>query len=106
MTHLGSRMLEELQRRNYADSTIESYLRAVERFVRHFKTPPDQLGADQLRQYQLHLIRNRSLAAQTVVSHMSALRFFYVKTLRQGYPPVADRACSMLMFGASRATDI
>ncbi len=53
MTHLGSRMLEELQRRNYADSTIESYLRAVERFVRHFKTPPDQLGADQLRQYQL-----------------------------------------------------
>ena len=46
MTHLGSRMLEELQRRNYADSTIESYLRAVERFVRHFKTPPDQLGAE------------------------------------------------------------
>ncbi len=86
MTHLRSRMLEELQRRNYADSTIESYLRAVEHFARYFCTPPDQLGADHLRQYQLHLIRDRKLAAQTVVSHMSALRFFYVKTLRQGYP--------------------
>ena len=33
MTHLRRIMLEELQRRNYADSTARYYLRAVEQFA-------------------------------------------------------------------------
>ena len=36
MTHLRQRMLEELQRRNYSDSTIRHYLHFVEEFARHF----------------------------------------------------------------------
>jgi hypothetical protein len=29
-------MLEELQRRNYAKTTIQYYIQAVERFAKHF----------------------------------------------------------------------
>ena len=36
MTHLRQIMLEELRRRNYAESTIRSYLHEVEHFSRHF----------------------------------------------------------------------
>ncbi len=43
MTHLRKMMLEELQRRNYAETTIESYIRAVEDFSRHFKMFPGSL---------------------------------------------------------------
>jgi len=32
MTHLRKMMLEELERRNYAQTTIECYLRAVAEF--------------------------------------------------------------------------
>ena len=32
MTHLRKMMLEELQRRNYAETTINSYIRIVEDF--------------------------------------------------------------------------
>jgi len=39
VTHLRRIMLEELQRRNYADSTARNYLRAVEQFARHFSKP-------------------------------------------------------------------
>jgi integrase/recombinase XerD len=85
MTHLRRRMLEELQRRNYAETTIESYIRAVELFARHFSRPPDQLGPEHLRQYHLHLIE-RKLATNTIVQHIAGLRFFYVKTLGRRYP--------------------
>ena len=86
MTHLRQRMLEELQRRNYAENTIKSYLRAVADFARYFKTPPDDLGAEHLRQYHLYLIQERKLATQTVVSSIAALRFFYGKTLGRPLP--------------------
>ncbi len=85
MTPLRQRMLEELQRRNYAESTIEIYIRAVELFARHFNRPPDKLGPEHLRQYHLHLI-DRKLATSTIVQHIAGLRFFYVKTLGRGYP--------------------
>jgi hypothetical protein len=37
-------MLEELRRRNFADTTIRSYLHGVAHFSRYFRRPPDQLG--------------------------------------------------------------
>ncbi len=85
MTHLRKRMLEELQRRNYSQSTIESYLHAVEDFAGFFGRRPDQLNPEHIRRYQLHLVRQRRLATNTVVVRMSALRFFFVKTLKRPY---------------------
>jgi len=78
-------MLEELQRRNYSKSTIESYLHAVEDFARYFGKSPDQLNQEHIRQYHLHLVNERKLAVNTVVGRLSALRFFFVKTLRRPY---------------------
>jgi hypothetical protein len=36
VTHLRQIMLEELRRRNYAESTIHTYIQTVEHFSRHF----------------------------------------------------------------------
>jgi hypothetical protein len=44
MTHLRKMMLEELERRNYAQTTIEYYLRAVAKFSLHFHHPPNLRG--------------------------------------------------------------
>ena len=86
MTHSREHMLEELQRRNYAENTIGSYVRAVEEFATCFNTPPDRLGAEHLAEYQLYLIRERRLTTPTIVAHIAALRFFNVKTLGRPYP--------------------
>jgi integrase/recombinase XerD len=85
MTHLRKIMLEELERRNYAQATIDCYLRAVAEFSLHFHRPPNQLGPEHIRQYQAHLFGWRKLAPGTVTQRLAALRFFYIKTLRKSW---------------------
>jgi site-specific recombinase XerD len=82
-------MLEELQRRNYAENTIRHYLRAVEDFARRFRCSPDRLGPRHIREYQAELFQKRKLSANSVGQHLAALRFFYIKTLRRAWS-IAD----------------
>ena len=76
-------MLEELQRRNYSESTIRGYLRTVAEFARHCGKSPDKLGPDDLRQYQAYLLQERKLTVGTVIARVAALRFFFVRTLKR-----------------------
>jgi integrase/recombinase XerD len=85
VTHCRQIMLEELQRRNFAPTTISTYLKAVEQFSRYFKCRPDRLNHTHLRTYQVYLLRERKLMPHTVRLHVAALRFFFVKTLKRRY---------------------
>jgi integrase/recombinase XerD len=85
MTQLRQRMLEELQRRNYATGTVRLYLRHVAAFAQHFHRSPDQLGAEEIRRYQLFLIQERKLAWSSYNQIVCALRFFYAKTLKRAF---------------------
>jgi site-specific recombinase XerD len=60
------RMREELVRRNYAATTIHSYLKAVEHFRSHIETPIEDVGPDDLRSYHAYLLGTRKLAVNTV----------------------------------------
>jgi integrase/recombinase XerD len=79
-------MLEELQRRNYSQTTVNTYLKVVEDFAQHFHRPPDELGKEHLRAYQVYLLQERKLGVRTVGLHTAALRFFFCKTLKRMYP--------------------
>lgn len=76
-------MLEELERRNYSESTTRRYLRYVERFAQHFGKSPDKLSPDHLRTYQSYLLKVRKLDPGTVECHVSALRFLFIRTLHR-----------------------
>ena len=60
MTHLRQLMLDELQRRNYSQSTTRCYIHAVEDFAKYFHRSPERLGPEHIRQYQAHLFRDAS----------------------------------------------
>ena len=85
MTHLRKMMLEELQRRNYSQHTTRCYLRTVEDFARRFNRSPDRLGPRHIREYQAELFQKRKLSPGTVRRSLSALRFFYTKTLNKAW---------------------
>jgi len=89
MTHLRKMMLEELERRNYAQTTKDCYIQTIEDFARYFKRPPDQLGPEHIREYQAYLFRERKLAARTVTQRLAALRFFFIQTMKKPWS-VAD----------------
>jgi len=77
MTPLRQRMIEELSRRNYGDRTIKTYVGAVAAFALYFRRSPTDLGADEVRRYQLHLRDERKLSFSTWNTTSSALRFLY-----------------------------
>src|SRR5271167_3611985 len=85
MTRLRKMMLEELQRRNYAETTTRHYIRTVEDFARRFNRPPDRLGPRHIREYQAELFQKRKLSPNSVIRHLAALRFFFVKTLKRSW---------------------
>ena len=68
-------------------STVRSYIHAVEDFAKYFHRSPERLGPGHIREYQVHLFRDRKLSAGTIQSRLSALRFLFVKTLRRPYLP-------------------
>jgi integrase/recombinase XerD len=85
MTPLRKRMLDELQLRNLSACTTRAYVGAVERFSKYFQKSPEKMGPEQVREYLLHLIRDKEALPNTVMVNRSGLRFLYVCTLKQSW---------------------
>ena len=85
MNQLRQLMLEELHRRNFADTTVRTYLHGVEHFSRYFHRPPDQLGPEEIRRYQAALFTTFKFSPNTVILRLAALRFFYIHVLKRGW---------------------
>jgi integrase/recombinase XerD len=83
MTTLRKRMLEDLRIRNYAPTTVACYIRSVAEFAQHFHKPPDQLGAEEIRAWQLFLLNEKRVKLSTYIQAVCALRFFYQNTLHR-----------------------
>jgi len=83
MTPLRQRMLEDLQIRNYSPSTVRCYVRSVADFAKHFKRSPDQLGSEEIRSWQLYLLRDKGVKISSYIQSVCGLRFFYTNTLHR-----------------------
>jgi len=81
MSALRQKMIEDMQIRNYSPHTIEAYVRCVAHFARYFGKSPDMLTPAHVREYQIHLVKQRKDCWGTLVQTVCALRFFYQQTL-------------------------
>lgn len=50
------------------------YLHWVSEFAKHFHKPPDQLGPEHVRKYQLFLIKDKQASQSTCVQLVCAVR--------------------------------
>jgi integrase/recombinase XerD len=83
MTPLRHRMIEDMRIRNLSAHTQRAYVEQVSRFARHFGQPPERLGRDEIRAWQIHLIEEKRLSASSISVAGAALRFLYMVTLKR-----------------------
>ena len=85
MTVLRKRMIEDLEVRNRSPHTITSYVNALARFALHFGCSPEKLGLEDIRSYQVYLVREKHAAASSLNVTVAALRFFYCTALSKDW---------------------
>jgi integrase/recombinase XerD len=88
MSPLRRRMIEDMTVRNLSPATQRSYLHAVTKFSRHFSRPPDRLGLEDVRAFQVHLV-STGISWPALNQTVCALRFFYGVTL--GHAEIPER---------------
>lgn len=85
MSALRQRMIEEMQMKRFALRTQESYLEAVTKVVRYVGKAPDQISAEEMRQYFLYLTNEKQLARSSVMQAICGLKFFYEQVLKRDW---------------------
>ena len=74
-------MIEEMQRRGYANKTIKEYTATIRRLADHFDCCPSKLTLDQVREYQSLLAKRNDISAAYYNSSVTAIRFLFLQTL-------------------------
>ena len=87
ITPLRQRMIEDMTIRNLSPTTQASYVHWVKSFALHIGRSPVQATMEDVRAYQLHLVR-RNMARATLNQAVSGLRFFFGITLGRTDLPV------------------
>jgi len=86
MSALRRRMIDDMMLRNLSPATPRSYLHAVTKFSRHFGCPPDRLGLEDVRAFQVHLV-SQGISWPALNQIVCALRFFFGVTLDRAEIP-------------------
>jgi integrase/recombinase XerD len=79
---LRQRMIDDMKIRGMAALTQRSYLRSVRNCCAFAHKPPQALTFEDVRLFQLHMVKS-GVSAATLNGHAVALRFFFRVTLRQ-----------------------
>jgi site-specific recombinase XerD len=78
-------MIEDMQIRNLAVHTQNTYVLQVSMFARHFSRSPEMLGPEEIRSYEVYLTNEKKLAVGSILIAISALRFLYKVTLKKDW---------------------
>ena len=80
---LRQRMIEDMRMRKLAPQTQAAYIRAVRKFARYLNRAPDSATAEDLPNFQLHLV-DHGASPITLNATITGLKFFFGVTLDRG----------------------
>ena len=59
------RMADDMRLRNFSPNTIDSYTFHVDKFCQYFGKPADELGQEEIRQFQLYLVKEKKIGSSS-----------------------------------------
>ena len=80
ISQLRQRMVDDMTMRKLSAKTQSGYILAVKKLTRFLGHPPDTATAEELREFQLHLV-DTGASAITLNATITALRFFFRVTV-------------------------
>lgn len=77
MTSLRADFIGRLQLKGFSTRSITTYVSSVAALAAYHKRSPLELSTDEIREFLLHELNEKNLAARTVNLHHAALKTFY-----------------------------
>lgn len=82
-SELRLRMIEDMRMRKLELRTREGYVRAVRKLAKYLGRAPDTATAEELRNFQLHLV-DQGVSPITLNATITGLKFFFEVTVGHG----------------------
>jgi site-specific recombinase XerD len=74
-------MVEDMKIRNLSPNTIDAYTYHVDKFCQFFGKSAEELGPEEIRKYQVHLVDEKKVSWSSFNQAVCGLRFMYEVTL-------------------------
>lgn len=81
MGRLRDKMRQDMELKHLSERTIETYLKCVENFAKHYGKPPEDIGNEAIRDFIYYLLKEKQASQASISQHYSAIKFFYQTTL-------------------------
>ena len=94
MSELRRRMIQDMQLAGLTEQTQKTYIGAVRQLAAHYRTAPDKLSEEQLRDYLIYLRDEVYVAKGTFTTHFHGLKLFFVSTLGRDWPLLTKKSAS------------
>ncbi len=88
MTPLRQRMIEDMQLKDYSESTQSLYVNAVRQLCKHFDKVPGKITEEDLRDYFLYGKNVKKWSRSTSTVALCGIKVFYQNTIA----PLANAA--------------
>lgn len=81
MGKLRDKMKQDMELKHLSERTIDTYLKCVEGFVKHYGKSPEDMGHEGIRDFLYYLLKEKEASQASISQHYSALKLFYQTTL-------------------------
>jgi len=83
MSTLREQMQADLQLKGINVKTQRDYLREASKLAKYFNKSPEELGEKEVKEYLVHLLKERKLSGGTYKYYVGGIKFLYKTTLKR-----------------------
>ena len=83
MSALKNKMIQQMQLKGYSNSSVENYTKCIVGLANYYKTSPDLLSVEQVRNYIHFKLIEKKLSKSWVNQIVSALKILFCDVLKR-----------------------